>query len=94
MYIYIYTSNPNGNPKINYRLKLGDISSSYIHERCMKGKCYCPVIMSIGIADGHDLIEEAILSTVLNQIEMCCYLVLFHVSVRVHVLVTSKLVSV
>ena len=29
--IYIYTSNPNGNQKINYRLQLGDIS------RCVKG---------------------------------------------------------
>ena len=39
--------------------------------------------MSIGIRGGHNLIEETILSTVLNQIKMCCYLVLFHASARV-----------
>ena len=39
--------------------------------------------MSIGIPGGHNLIQEIISSTVLNQIKMYCYLVLFHVSVRV-----------
>ena len=40
-------------------------------------------MMSIGIPGGHDISEETISSTVLNQIKMCCYLVLFHMSVRV-----------
>ena len=39
--------------------------------------------MSIGIPGGRNLIEETISSTVLNQIKMCRYFVLFHVSVRV-----------
>ena len=39
--------------------------------------------MSIVIPGGHNLIEQNISSTVLNQIKMCCYLVLVHVSVWV-----------
>ena len=60
----------------------GYISTLYSHERCMNGKMSLSC-SNVGIPGGHNLIEESISSTVLNQIKMWCYLVLFHVFVRV-----------